>query len=116
MLVISPVDADMRRWELLQDTTICLENGECYTIPAGFVTDFASVPRCLWLILPPMGKYGKAALLHDWFYNVKTTTRREADRIFFQAMLLMGVAKWKAWVMYVAVRLFGWTRWKDGET
>jgi len=115
MLVVSPVDAEMRRWRLLQDTTICLESGECYTIPKGFVTDFASVPRCFWFVLPPMGRYGKAALLHDWLYNVKTTTRRGADRVFLQAMLLMGVAKWKAWVMYAAVRMFGWMRWKDGE-
>lgn len=115
MLVITPADVDMRRWRLIQDTTVCLENGDCYTIPEGFVTDFASVPRCLWWLLPPMGRYGKAALLHDWLYSVRTTSRKEADEIFLDAMLMMGVRKLIALAMFVAVRLFGWTRWKDGK-
>ena len=111
MIAVAPIDEEMRRWRLLRDTTVCLEDGRCFTIPEGFVTDFASVPRCLWSIIPPMGRYGKAALLHDYLYAVKTTSRAEADRIFLKAMFMMGTAKWKAYLMYAAVRLFGWVRW-----
>jgi hypothetical protein len=35
------------------------------TVPAGFVTDFASVPKLFWNLLPPTGRYGKAAVVHD---------------------------------------------------
>ena len=28
-----------------------------FRVPAGFVTDLASVPRILWSILPPFGRY-----------------------------------------------------------
>lgn len=111
-LVVSPVDAEMRKWRLLQDTTICLEDGRCFRIPRGFITDFASVPRVLWWLFPPMGRYGKAALVHDYLYYTKDVSRVEADRIFLHAMLMMGVARWKAHLMYIAVRLFGWTRWR----
>ena len=34
-------------------------------VPAGMITDFASVPRPLWNILPPTGGYGEAAVVHD---------------------------------------------------
>lgn len=37
-------------------------------VPAGFVTDFASIPRAFWVVLPPTGKYGKAAVVHDYLY------------------------------------------------
>lgn len=36
------------------------------TVPAGFSTDFASVPKLAQAIYPPMGYYGNAAVLHDW--------------------------------------------------
>lgn len=38
-------------------------------IPVGFITDFASVPFIFWWIFPPWGRYGKAAVLHDWLYQ-----------------------------------------------
>ena len=38
------------------------------TVPAGFVTDFASTPRAIWAILPPTGRYQLAAVVHDFLY------------------------------------------------
>lgn len=37
-----------------------------YSVPLGFITDLASVPRVLWALLPPHGRYAKAAILHDY--------------------------------------------------
>lgn len=110
-LVVTPVDDTMRRWKLLKPVTVCLEDDGCFTIPEGFVTDFASVPRCFWSIIPPMGRYGKAAILHDYLYHTKSVSRKEADKIFLKAMDLLGVSAWKKYVMYFAVRLFGWVKW-----
>ena len=115
MLVITPANLEMTRWRLMWDVIIQLESGRRFIIPAGFVTDFASVPRCFWFILPPMGRYGKAALLHDWLYYTKYLPRSEADRVFLEVMLMMGVRSWKAYVMYSAVRLFGWIKWKSSN-
>ena len=35
------------------------------TVPAGFDTDGASVPRVFWSVLDPFGPYFKAAVIHD---------------------------------------------------
>lgn len=82
------------------------------SVPAGFVTDFASVPSLFWSFLPYWGRYGKAATLHDWLYHTRETTRKYADDIFYEAMLVGGTPKWQARLMYWSVRAFAWLAWK----
>lgn len=90
---------------------------ETITVPLGFNTDFASVPRLFWMILPPDGRYSQAAVLHDHLYSVrgktkqKRYTRAGCDRIFKEAMKVLGVGFWKRGTMYNAVRSFGWIGW-----
>lgn len=84
-----------------------------YTVPAGFVTDFASVPRGLWNILPPFGRYSRAAVLHDWMYHTGIVNRARADRIFLEGMAALGVSWAKRWAMYFGVRVGGWVRWNQ---
>ena len=112
-LIVTPMP-DGRRWKLWKEFTyhIGTEYSQNYIhVPVGFVTDFASVPFVFWAILPSWGKYGKAAVLHDWLYHYHIRTRKEADDIFLEAMLVSGTKPWKAKVMYRAVRLFGWLSW-----
>ena len=71
-------------------------------VPSGFITDFASTPFFIW----KMGLYSKAAVVHDYLYQSKLRTRMEADAIFYEAMLVLGVPKWKAGLFYWSVRLF----------
>lgn len=78
-------------------------------IPVDFVTDFASVPRFFWQILPPLGTYGKAAVVHDWVYATECFCRKECDAIFTEASYVLGVPAWKVWPMTRAVRNFGYT-------
>lgn len=80
---------------------------EIIIVPNKFVTDLASVPRILWPILPPFGKYGKAAVLHDFLYASGYKTRKHCDQVFLEAMEVLNVPKWKRIPMYLAVRLFG---------
>lgn len=84
-----------------------LGSGDVVAVPAGFVTDFASVPWPLWIIEPPLGDAGKAAVLHDWLYETGERSRREADAILLEAMTVLEVAPWKRRLIYLAVRLFG---------
>jgi hypothetical protein len=77
------------------------------TVPVGMITDFASVPRLFWNILPPFGTYLGPAVVHDYLYHSHIVTRKNADYAFLRAMTAIGVTKWKRWVMFYTVRLFG---------
>ena len=70
-------------------------SNDIISVPEGFQTDFASVPRIFWVILPPDGKYTQAAVVHDFIYNKQIRSRKEADRIFLEAMQVLGVPAWK---------------------
>ena len=84
------------------------------SVPEGFITDFASVPRPFQGIFPKSGRYRDAAVVHDFLYKNKgfeTYSRKDADRIFSQAMADLGVSWWRRATIYRAVRLFGGTFW-----
>jgi hypothetical protein len=81
-------------------------------VPAGFQTDFASVPRALWNVLPPHGRYDRAAVLHDFFYQTGGLDRGEADGVLLEAMNVCHVARWQRWTIYAGVRAGGWATWR----
>ncbi len=84
------------------------------TIPAGYMSDGAAVPRWLWWFLPPWGDRATfAALLHDYLLDRLqgfapggpiVETRAECDRQFLLACLALGVPSWKAFAVYLGVR------------
>ena len=88
------------------------DSGETIEIPAGFTTDFASIPRFLWGMLPCWGKYGNAAVIHDYCYWEQKYPRRRADEIFREAMGVLRVSRIKIRILYWMVRLFGWIHWR----
>ncbi len=100
---------DDYRWRLVEPFKFWLTDNpdDVILVPAGYVTDLASVPQILWSIFPPHGRYAKAAIIHDWLYDNALRTKAEADRIFLDAMKVLGVPRWRRTLMYVAVRLFG---------
>lgn len=83
------------------------DNSDVISVPAGFITDLATIPRIFWTLLPPDGKYAKAAIIHNYLYDNALRTKKEADLIFLDGMTVLGVPKWKRTIMYYAVRLFG---------
>lgn len=111
---------DKHKFELFKSFTFRLGK-DAITVPRGFVTDFASVPKAFWSIIPPYGKHTKAAVLHDYLYQyhgfvsggqIISYTRKESDQIFLRAMETLGVNQIKRWVMYQGVRIFGSHTWK----
>ncbi len=113
VLVVSPL-ADGKTWVLVRDFgyDVGAENsGDHIDVVIGFQTDFATVPRLFWVILPKWGRYGNATVIHDWLYWIQTRPRREADAILLEAMGVLGVAPPVKYAMYWAVRLFGWLAW-----
>lgn len=81
-------------------------------VPSGFQTDLASIPRPLWSILPPIGKYDAAAVLHDYFYQTNGVTRSQADAVLNEAMEVMHVTDTTRRLIYAGVRVLGWWRWR----
>ena len=82
--------------------------------PPGFITDFASVPRPFWSLLPPDGEYAYAAIIHDYLYWTQTRPRDEADTILKFAMEDLKVNPLTVETIYRAVRLGGGSAW-DGN-
>ncbi len=74
-------------------------------VPSGFVSDGATVPRFLWWLFPPVGRYFAAAIVHDYLlasgYNW-----RYANHKFKDALCEQGVAHWVVAVMYSAVQMY----------
>ncbi len=112
--VLEPLK-DGERWLLKETFTYVMNNGNRIDVPFNFITDFASVPKLFWNILPPWGKYGRAAIIHDYLYFTlgldDIYSRKECDKIFLEAMVTSGAWRWKRQIMYYAVRLFGWFAW-----
>lgn len=77
-------------------------------VPAGFVSDFASVPFPLDRIISPFGWHAEAAIVHDWLYAIgEPGNRRFADQLFFELMKEKGVNPYRRAIMYTAVRIGG---------
>ncbi len=87
------------------------------TVPVGFITDLASVPKILWSILPPHGKWAKAAIIHDYLYSVHNNfkTRTQSDKVFLEGMKVLEVPYIKRILMYLAVRLCGSSSFKGSK-
>ncbi len=110
-----------RQWELVEEgfsyTPWKVRNVTNIEIPKGFVTDFASIPRFFWRFLHPTGRYGSAAIVHDYLCvmaqrsnNYIAPTHKVAAQIFRDAMQELGVGGFKIRVMYRAV-LWGGPKW-----
>lgn len=80
-----------------------------WPVPAGFITDGASIPTVLWSVVgsPFTGQYRIAAVLHDAAYSTLGVDRLDADRMLFEAARTFGCAWWKAKLIYAGVRLGG---------
>jgi hypothetical protein len=83
------------------------------TVPSGFVTDFASIPRAFWSALRPDGDYAYAAIIHDYLYWTQPVTRETADEILRFAMQDLFVESTTVTVIHRAVRLGGGRAWDD---
>ena len=103
-------------WEVTEEFEYHIgseDSNEIIRVPKGFISDLASIPRIFWsLIGGPWGKYGYAAIVHDFLYHAQPCSRKEADRIFLEAMQVLGVNRFKRWIMYNMVRIFSGFCWR----
>ena len=116
-LVVTPLP-DGKTWIILCEFGYEIGeegSGNVINVPMGTYTDFASIPRPLWAFIPKWGKYGNAAVIHDWLYWDQPGSRKEADDIFLQGMDVLEVPKWKRRLIYYAVRWFGCFAWRNNQ-
>ena len=116
-LVVTPLP-DGRTWIILYDFGYEIGDegsGDVINVPIGFHTDFASIPRPLWAIFPRWGKYGNAAVIHDYLYWEQSHNRKESDDILLEGMVVLEVGYFTRYAIYWAVRLGGWWAWRRNK-
>tara|TARA_Y100000401_G_scaffold232_1_gene187 strand:+ start:622 stop:1095 length:474 start_codon:yes stop_codon:yes gene_type:complete len=111
--------------DLLKYCGVRVTNKNVVSVPKGYITDLASVPRFCWAFIAPFD-VARAAVIHDILYEKINTAykgekiltkhdreryRKVADDVFKEGMesAVPPVPKWKIWAAYNAVRVFG--RW-----
>lgn len=85
-------------------------------VPAGFVTDYASVPSPLWGLYSPHEQYSRAAVVHDYLYWTQYCTRLQADNLFMIAMKESDVNALTREAVYSGVRLSGKGPWEQNTS
>jgi hypothetical protein len=84
-------------------------NGYIIQIPKGYRSDFASVPRMFWGIVPPVGSYSKACVIHDWLITNKDEhdfNINEINNILKECMQVLGVSRVEIFLIYTSVNTF----------
>ena len=88
--------------------------GITITVPAGFETDFGSVPRLVrWAVSVVDGLEG--SLVHDFLYRVPGShTRAWSDEVM-TTLDIGQMAEWRREVKYQGVRAFGQPSWDNAR-
>lgn len=101
-------DHDSGRWRLTRPLYYASDIAKAVIIvPAGFISDLASVPRAPVIYWLTGNVAAKAAVLHDWNYSQGQFTREMCDAIFRESSEVIGVSWARRWAMWVGVRLGG---------
>ena len=101
-----------RTYTLIDDLVLADEEQRTIIVPAGFITDFASIKvlhnAFLFVLFALVSGYGNyAATVHDWLYEHGSMTRKQADAVLYRALRAEGVARWRAWLFWAGVRIGG---------
>lgn len=106
-----------KEFTLLAPLRVTWMDGEAvlydFRVPAGFATDFSSIPRLFQNIIPKLGRYNRPSVAHDYAYEdgVPGMSRREADLMFRDGMKAEGVSWHRRWLMWAGVRVGGGGDW-----
>lgn len=91
-----------------EDVKIC--------VPAGFKTDFASIPQAIRSLIPQLGKWTAGAVAHDYAYWCGPSlgfSQKKADDMFLHLMEDAGVKWWRRHAIHKALRIGGWCAWNS---
>ena len=85
--------------------------GTVVTVPAGFFTDLASVPRVPVIFTIWGNRSHREAVVHDYLYctnSVPVVSKLQADRVFLEAMKAVNKSCYIRWFMFIGVAGFSW--------
>lgn len=94
-------------WRLVAPLVYVSDLAGVITVPADFVTDFASVPRLPLMFLLAGDTSHEAAVVHDYLYSTHIVDRATADAVLREASAVIGVPAWRRWLMWAGVRIGG---------
>lgn len=84
-------------------------------VPAGFVSDYASIPPGISAFIGRRGRHSRAAIVHDYLYWSQKCTRTQADRLMLIGMREMDVAAFQRWIIYTGVDWGGSFAWNKNR-
>lgn len=94
---------DENRFQLMEDYVT-----PEVTVPAGFKTDGASVPRLFQNVIPPYHRWLPAAIVHDFqTSNHQRFSYAEACEQWKINLKRLGVKGWYYFALYYSVKWFG---------
>lgn len=101
-------DVDNGRWVLCEPLIYSSDVlDRIVTVPRGFVTDLASVPRLPLVYWLCGGRANKPSVVHDFLYGSGIVSREKADAVFLEAMEVVGVPAVYRRLMWAGVRAGG---------
>lgn len=101
-------------WRMIEPLVYVTKSNLQIVVPVGYVHDLASVPRWAWRIVRPDHPTARRpSVVHDYIYTdlTKYLTKKEADNIFYEALLEEGTGRVLAWLMWAAVSVGGKGNW-----
>ena len=105
-------------WSVNLPFVVRLDDGATHyeiLIPPGWDTDYGSVPRIFWNIVPPLGIYSAAYVLHDYLYEAELYDRATCDWLLLLALQDLGAWWIERNTIYSAVRTCGWAVWRNHD-
>ncbi|MBZ7995163.1 DUF1353 domain-containing protein [Campylobacter canadensis] len=112
-VIIKPICKD--KFELVQEYIYQSKKGSI-CVPSGYKTNGANIPRFLWSFYPPNSpEYLSAVIIHDYLCDIARKKKsyvfyKEADKVFYEALLELEVSKSKAKIFYFACSFFHWIK------
>jgi hypothetical protein len=101
---------DDKYWLLVSSLTYQSDLIGLVNVPAGFQTDFASVPRTPIAYSLFGDRAHHESVIHDYLYrkgSIPPVDRKAADSVFLEAMKCRGKGWFTRYAMYLGVRLGG---------
>jgi len=102
-------------WEIGEDIDFELTNGDVITVPKGFKTDLATVPKLVRPVINTYGDFLLGVIIHDWIYSTDYKRKEMGDyknRLFADEQfrffaLKFDTNKLRVNTMYYSIRAFG---------
>jgi hypothetical protein len=99
------------KWRLTAPLRFWSETlGHVVTVPAGFVTDFESIPRVPVIYLLLAMSSNEAGVIHDYLYRADCkprVTRAQADAVLYEVSRCDGCGLLSSWAKWAGVRVGG---------